>query len=135
MAQILDGKAHADRMLEVVRTSVEARITAGLRVPCLAVVLVGENPASQVYVKNKVAACTRTGIRSLEKFLPETTSSSTLMATILQLNEAPDVDGILVQLPLPKPLDAKAILQRINFNRAEYYRYTIIVVNSCINNN
>lgn len=114
MAQILDGKAHADRMLEVVRTRVEARIIAGLRVPCLAVVLVGENPASQVYVKNKVAACTRTGIRSLEKFLPETTSSSTLLATILQLNEAPDVDGILVQLPLPKPLDAKAILQRID---------------------
>ncbi len=114
MAQILDGKAHADRMLEVVRTSVEARISAGLRAPCLAVVLVGENPASQVYVKNKVAACIRTGIRSLERFLPETTSSSTLLATILQLNEAPDVDGILVQLPLPKPLDAKAIVQRID---------------------
>ena len=114
MAQILDGKAHADRLLEVVRTSVAARITAGLRAPCLAVVLVGENPASQVYVRNKVAACTRTGIRSLEHLLPATTSSATLIATILQLNEAQDVDGILVQLPLPKPLDTKAILQRID---------------------
>ena len=114
MAQILDGKAHADRMLEQVRTAVEARKTAGLRVPCLAVVLVGENPASQVYVRNKVAACTKTGVRSMEQLLPETTTSTKLIDTIIKLNTDPAVDGILVQLPLPKGMDAKAILQRID---------------------
>ena len=114
MAQILDGKAHADRMLEAVRLSVEARKAAGLRVPSLAVVLVGEDPASQVYVKNKVAACTRTGIRSIERRLPAATSSAVLDDTIRRLNEDPDVDGILVQLPLPKHMDTKAILQGID---------------------
>lgn len=114
MAQILDGKAHADRMLEAVRLSVEARKAAGLRVPSLAVVLVGEDPASQVYVKNKVAACTRTGVRSIERRLPATTSSAELDDTIRLLNEDPDVDGILVQLPLPKHMDTKAILQSID---------------------
>jgi methylenetetrahydrofolate dehydrogenase (NADP+)/methenyltetrahydrofolate cyclohydrolase len=111
MAQILDGKAHGDRMLAAVRTAVEARKAAVLRLPCLAVVLVGEDPASQVYVRNKIAACARTGIRSLERFLPDTASSAELMQTILGLNEDPDVDGILVQLPLPRQLDTKAILQ------------------------
>jgi len=114
MAQILDGKAHADRMLEAVRIAVEARRGAGLRPPCLAVVLVGEDPASQVYVRNKVAACTRTGTRSLERLLPSTASSATLIETIRQLNEDPEVDGMLVQLPLPKSLDTKAILQLID---------------------
>ena len=114
MAQILDGKAHADRMLEAVRIAVEARQAAGLRPPSLAVVLVGENPASQVYVRNKIAACTRTGIRSLELFLPDSTSSAELIEAIHKLNEDPDVDGILVQLPLPKHLESKAILQRID---------------------
>jgi len=114
MAQILDGKAHADRMLEAVRIAVEARKAAGLRPPCLAVVLVGEDPASQVYVRNKVAACTRTGVRSLERLLPGTASSATLIETIRQLNEDPEVDGMLVQLPLPKSLDTKAILQLVD---------------------
>jgi methylenetetrahydrofolate dehydrogenase (NADP+) / methenyltetrahydrofolate cyclohydrolase len=114
MAQILDGKAHADRMLELVRSSVETRKTAGLRPPCLAVVLVGEDPASQVYVRNKIAACARTGIQSLELFLPAATSSAQLLETIAQLNLDPEVDGILLQLPLPKSLDTKGMLQRID---------------------
>jgi methylenetetrahydrofolate dehydrogenase (NADP+)/methenyltetrahydrofolate cyclohydrolase len=75
---------------------------------------VGEDPASQVYVRNKVAACIRTGISSLERLLPATTTSVDLSDTIAQLNLAPDVDGILVQLPLPKGLDTKAILQQID---------------------
>ena len=114
MAQILDGKAHADRMLELVRSSVEARKTAGLRTPCLAVVLVGKDPASQVYVRNKIAACTRTGIQSLEHFLPADSSSAQLIETITRLNQDPEVDGILVQLPLPKAMDTKSILRHID---------------------
>ncbi len=114
MAQILDGKAHADRMLEEIRQAVATRNATGARVPCLAVILVGENPASQVYVRNKVAACAKTGIRSLEFLLPETTTSDKLIDTIIELNTNPEVDGILVQLPLPKGMDAKVMLQRID---------------------
>lgn len=114
MVQILDGKAHADRMLEEVRASVEARKAAGSRVPSLAVVLVGEDPASQVYVRNKVAACARTGVRSIERRLPAAATAAELDDLIHKLNSDPDVDGILVQLPLPKHLDAKAVLRRLD---------------------
>ena len=114
MATILDGKAHADRMLEVVRLGVEARLARGLRAPCLAVVLVGEDPASQVYVRNKSTACTRVGIASLEHHLEATTDQAVLDALIDRLNEDPEVDGILVQLPLPRGLDSKRALHRIS---------------------
>jgi len=114
MALILDGKAHADRMLERIAASIKARQGAGLRIPCLAVVLVGEDPASQVYVRNKIAACARTGIRSLESILPGTASADQLVDVIAKLNMDADVDGILVQLPLPGGLDTKSILRRID---------------------
>jgi methylenetetrahydrofolate dehydrogenase (NADP+)/methenyltetrahydrofolate cyclohydrolase len=117
MAQILDGKGHADRMLEEVRCAVEARKAAGKRPPCLAVVMVGENAASQIYVRNKIAACTRTGVTSLEHFLPETIPAETLIDTIIQLNGNPEVDGILLQLPLPKHLNAEKILDAIAFEK------------------
>ncbi len=113
MAQILDGKAHAARMLEEVKQAVDARLKAGLRPPCLAVVLVGEDPASQVYVKGKVTDCAKTGIRSLEYRLPAEASQTELEALIDSLNTDPTVDGLLVQLPLPKGLDSKGALHRI----------------------
>jgi methylenetetrahydrofolate dehydrogenase (NADP+) / methenyltetrahydrofolate cyclohydrolase len=114
MAQVLDGKAHAARMLAEVRTAVEARSALGLRAPCLAVVIVGEDPASQVYVKGKIGDCALTGIRSLEHVLPAATAQGELEALIDRLNGDPGVDGILVQLPLPPGLDAKAALHRID---------------------
>ena len=114
MAQILDGKTHADRMLDEVRTTVETRKAAGLRAPCLAVVLVGEDPASQVYVGGKVAACAKTGTRSLEHRLLATTTQTELDGLIDSLNQDQGVDGILVQMPLPKHLDTKAVIQRID---------------------
>lgn len=114
MATILDGKAHADRMLEAVRQGVEARQAKGLRAPALAVVLVGEDPASQVYVRNKAAACLKVGITSLEHRLAATTPQAELDALIDRLNADPGVDGILVQLPLPQGLDAKRALHRIS---------------------
>jgi methylenetetrahydrofolate dehydrogenase (NADP+)/methenyltetrahydrofolate cyclohydrolase len=114
MATILDGKAHADRMLEAVRQGVEARQAKGLRAPALAVVLVGEDPASQVYVRNKAAACLKVGITSLEHRLDATTPQAELDALIDRLNADPGVDGILVQLPLPTGLDAKRALHRIS---------------------
>jgi methylenetetrahydrofolate dehydrogenase (NADP+)/methenyltetrahydrofolate cyclohydrolase len=114
MATILDGKAHADRMLEAVRQGVEGRLGAGLRAPALAVVLVGDDPASHVYVRNKAAACGRVGVRSLEFRLPAETPQAELDALIDQLNADPEVDGILVQLPLPQGLDSKRALHRIS---------------------
>ena len=114
MATILDGKAHADRMLETVRLGVEARLAKGLRAPGLAVVLVGEDPASQVYVRNKAAACARVGITSLEFRLAAGTPQAELDALIDRLNADPAVDGILVQLPLPAGLDSKRALHRIS---------------------
>jgi len=113
MAQILDGKAHADRMLSEVKKAVEARRQAGKRPPCLAVVLVGEDPASQVYVRGKVKACAETGVRSLEHRLSKESSQEEVDALIDRLNADPEVDGILVQLPLPKGLDSKRALHRI----------------------
>jgi methylenetetrahydrofolate dehydrogenase (NADP+)/methenyltetrahydrofolate cyclohydrolase len=113
MSAVLDGKAYADRMLAEVRTAVEARVADGERPPCLAVVLVGEDPASQVYVRGKIKACEATGTRSVEHRLPATTSQAELDALIESLNEDGGVDGILVQLPLPKGLDPKEALDRI----------------------
>ena len=114
MAQVLDGKAHAQRILEEVRVRVAERIAGGARPPCLAVVLVGADPASQVYVRGKVKACQETGVRSLE-FRPDADlAQGELDALIDRLNADPEVDGILVQLPLPKHLDARRALHRIS---------------------
>ena len=114
MAQVLDGKAHAQRILDEVRGAVAMRTAGGRRPPCLAVVLVGEDPASQVYVRGKVKACADTGIRSLE-FRPEAAvTQAELDALIDRLNQDPGVDAILVQLPLPGHLDSKRALHRIS---------------------
>ncbi|MBI4911970.1 MAG: bifunctional methylenetetrahydrofolate dehydrogenase/methenyltetrahydrofolate cyclohydrolase FolD [Acidobacteria bacterium] len=114
MAQVLDGKAHAECMVAEVQAAVAARTAAGRRPPCLAVILVGEDPASQVYVRGKVKACAQTGIRSLEFRPSAELPQAELEALVDRLNEDPEVDGILVQLPLPGHLDAKAALHRIS---------------------
>lgn len=114
MATILDGKAFADRMLAEVAEQVRARVADGQRPPCLAVVLVGDDPASQVYVRGKIRACEVTGTRSLEYRLPADSTQADLDALIDRLNADAEVDGILVQLPLPKGLDAKQALHRIS---------------------
>ena len=114
MVLVLDGKAHADSMLAEVQAAVAARAARGERPPCLAVVLVGADPASQVYVRGKVAACARTGIQSIEHRLGPDTSQGELDQLIMTLNLDPGVDGILVQLPLPGTLDAKRALHGID---------------------
>jgi len=107
MAVVLDGKAHAERMLDEVQAGVERRSAAGQRPPCLAVILVGDDPASQVYVRGKIAACARTGIASREHRIPAGTAQAQLEELIARLNGDAGVDGILLQLPLPAGLDAK----------------------------
>lgn len=114
MAQILDGKAHADQMISEVKNGVDALKKTGHRAPCLAVVLVGEDPASQVYVRGKVKACADTGIRSLEHRISATSSQEEVESLIARLNADREVDGILVQLPLPAGLDSKRALHLID---------------------
>ncbi|TBW54390.1 bifunctional methylenetetrahydrofolate dehydrogenase/methenyltetrahydrofolate cyclohydrolase FolD [Marinobacter halodurans] len=112
-AELIDGKKIAAQVREEVALGVQTRIEQGLRAPGLAVVLVGEDPASQVYVGNKRKACGKVGIVSLSYDLPADTSQEALETLVDELNENPAIDGILVQLPLPEPLDADPILLKI----------------------
>jgi len=113
-ATILDGKALAKQVrIEVAAEVAELRREAG-STPGLTVVLVGDDPASQVYVRNKQKACTEAGINGTVLRLAASTTQSELEATIDQLNADPAVQGILVQLPLPRRIDEHAILERVN---------------------
>jgi methylenetetrahydrofolate dehydrogenase (NADP+)/methenyltetrahydrofolate cyclohydrolase len=112
-AQILDGKAIATDLKQQIKEKVAARTAQGLRQPGLAVVLVGENPASQVYVRNKRRSCEEVGFHSVSHDLPATTSQDELLNLIDQLNADDRIDGILVQLPLPTQIDEEAVIERI----------------------
>ena len=112
-AQILDGKAIAAEIRAGLRSRVEGLLAGGQRPPGLAVVLVGENPASQVYVRNKRSACSEIGFHSALHELPADTSQPALLALIDRLNADDRIDGILVQLPLPKHIDEEAVIERI----------------------
>lgn len=113
MTTIIDGKATAQAVRAELREEIAARCKDGLRAPGLAVILVGDDPASQVYVRNKERACQEAGILSLPYRLPADTSQAALLALIAELNVRPDVDGILLQLPLPSGLDASRCLLAI----------------------
>lgn len=113
-ASILDGKRIADDLIEGVRQRVRDRVRAGDGPPGLAVVLVGDNPASHVYVRNKRRACERAGFLTRDFDLPASTTQAALLSLIEQLNAAPDIHGILVQLPLPPHIDARLVIQRIS---------------------
>ena len=112
-AQLMDGKKVAEDVLLEVREGVEKLIAHGQRAPGLAVIQVGDDPASKVYVGNKRRACERTGIVSLAYDLPATTGMVDLLALIDRLNADATIDGILVQLPLPQGLDSAAVIERI----------------------
>jgi len=113
-ARIIDGRARAERLTAEVRAQVAARVTAGKRPPGLAVVLVGENAASQVYVRNKRRMTDAVGMISFSHDLPATATQSELLALIDRLNADPAVHGILVQLPLPKPIDPDQVTECID---------------------
>jgi methylenetetrahydrofolate dehydrogenase (NADP+)/methenyltetrahydrofolate cyclohydrolase len=113
-ARILDGKRIADDLLDELRARVELRKQKGLAVPGLAVVLVGNDPASSIYVRNKRRACAHVGFRSSDYDLPATATQAELIALIEQLNGDAQIHGILVQLPLPAHLDADAVVNRID---------------------
>jgi len=113
-AQLIDGNATAKAMRESIKERVDARLSAGKRAPGLAVILVGTDPASQVYVSHKRKDCEQVGINSKAFDLPATTSQQELLDLIDQLNQDNEVDGILVQLPLPAGLKSDEILERID---------------------
>lgn len=113
-AQLIDGKGVAQQVRDQVKQRVHERLAAGLRAPSLAVILVGNDAASEVYVGSKRRGCEEVGIRSIAYDLPASTPQAELEALIDQLNADAEVDGILLQLPLPATLNAQAMLERIN---------------------
>lgn len=116
MAVILDGKAAAARVKLQVASEVASLNEKGIEV-CLAVVIVGDDPASRIYVNSKKKDCAQVGIRSEEISLPSGTTQDCLTALIKELNARADINGILVQLPLPKHLDEKAVINTISVTK------------------
>ena len=112
-ARVLDGNAIRDQIYGELAGEIAALAAAGIR-PGLAAVLVGDNPASQVYVKSKIAACEKLGLASIQVTPPATIATPELLAIVEDLNRRDDVDGILVQLPLPPQVDAKKILDAVD---------------------
>lgn len=113
-AQIINGKAVAESVLEEVRVRIESRTQKNLRAPALAVVLVGSDPASAIYVRNKRLACEKVGVRSIAYDLPAETTEQALYALIEELNNDDSIDGILVQSPLPHHIDEKKLTEAIH---------------------
>lgn len=112
-AQIIDGKAIAAELKKSLKVATDKRLASGKRRPGLAVVLLGSNPASQVYVGSKRRGCEEIGFKSDSYDLPETTTETELLSLIDKLNNDSDVDGILVQLPLPAHIDTDSIIEHI----------------------
>jgi methylenetetrahydrofolate dehydrogenase (NADP+)/methenyltetrahydrofolate cyclohydrolase len=113
-ARVIDGKALAARVTDEVKASVAARVAAGRSAPGLAVVLVGESAASQIYVRNKRRTTDAVGMRSYAHDLPADVPEARLLALIDELNADPSVSGILVQLPLPAQIDPERVTERID---------------------
>lgn len=114
MSSVIDGKQFADDLCEKLKAEVTELEAQHQLLPCIAVVLVGEDPASQVYVRNKVRRCEQLGIRSIEHRLGDDTTEEALLALIDELNNDSAVHGILVQLPVPEQINDKAVLAAIS---------------------
>lgn len=116
MSNIIDGKLVSAAVKDRVAEEVKGLKEKGISV-CLAVILVGEDPASQIYVSNKKKACEQLGIISKEYLLPETTTQDELLTLVKELNRDASINGILCQLPLPKGLDEKVVIETIDQNK------------------
>lgn len=113
-AQIIDGKAIAEVLLNSIKARINTRLQANKRAPGLAVILVGGDPASAIYVRNKRLACEKVGIISTAYDLPASTTEAELLALIEKLNHDNTIDGILVQSPLPPQIKDEHIIERIS---------------------
>ncbi len=116
-AKVIDGKKIAEEIKSQVKAAVAKRLENGLKAPGLATVLVGDNPASSIYVRSKHKACEELGIRSFSHTLPEKSSQKDVENLVSQLNADPDVNGILVQLPLPPGLDEESVLNTVSLKK------------------
>lgn len=114
MAQLIDGKAVANALDEKTKAQVDEMVARGLVRPGLTVILVGDDGASQVYVRRKIKACQKVGIVSTEHRLPADTSQADLLALVDRLNKDPEVHGILCQVPLPAHIDTRLVLRSIS---------------------
>ena len=112
-AQIIDGKQIATELRKSLKQRVDKRLAKGLRKPGLAVILVGNDPASEVYVRNKRKGCDEVGINSTAYDLDSSTTQEKLLSIIDELNEDPSIDGILVQFPVPEHIDTETVIERI----------------------
>lgn len=112
-ARIIDGKQIATGLLEDLKKQVIEKTQQGFRPPGLAVILVGHDPASEIYVRNKIEACHHVGIRSLSHPVSDHITDAELLSLVDRFNEDPTVDGILIQLPLPAPLNAEPLIERM----------------------
>jgi methylenetetrahydrofolate dehydrogenase (NADP+)/methenyltetrahydrofolate cyclohydrolase len=113
-ARLIDGKAIAQALKLQVRAAIDALVAAGGRRPGLAVVLVGDNPASEVYVRNKRRSCEEVGVLSVAHDLPASAREVELLGLLRRLNDEPSIDGILVQLPLPAQIRGRAVIEAID---------------------
>jgi|TARA_B110000003_G_C16545559_1_gene494534 methylenetetrahydrofolate dehydrogenase (NADP+) / methenyltetrahydrofolate cyclohydrolase len=113
-AQIIDGKKIATKLLEDIKQEIIERERLGKRNPCLAVILIGNNPASHVYVKNKKIACEKVGIKSISYDFDKSITEKKLLALIEEVNLNESIDGILIQSPLPDHIDEDKIINAIN---------------------
>ncbi|MBA2651821.1 MAG: bifunctional methylenetetrahydrofolate dehydrogenase/methenyltetrahydrofolate cyclohydrolase FolD [Tatlockia sp.] len=113
-ANLLDGKKVASKLQNEIKNTVDAMTAQGHRLPGLAVVLVGNDPASNIYVRNKRKACQEVGFNSYAYDLPENTSEKELLDLIIKLNNSDEIDGILVQLPLPASIDPNKVIECIH---------------------
>ena len=111
---LLDGKLTSSKVKAEIAAKIASDVAGGKRAPGLAVILVGENPASQVYVRNKIKDCKEIGIISKPFILPENTPEDELISLVKRLNGDKTVDGILVQLPLPKSIDERKVIETIS---------------------
>nr|WP_201150050.1 bifunctional methylenetetrahydrofolate dehydrogenase/methenyltetrahydrofolate cyclohydrolase FolD [Cyanobacterium sp. IPPAS B-1200] len=113
VAKILDGKSLAQKIQTKLQTQISEQVAQGKRAPGLAVLMVGDNPASAVYVRNKEKSCQKVGMESFSRHFPANATQEELESAIAQLNQDERVDGILVQLPLPSHLDSVGLLLKI----------------------
>jgi len=116
-AQIISGKAIAENLLNSIKERINLRLQANKRAPGLAVILIGGDPASSIYVRNKRLACEKVGIRSVAHNLPATTTEAELLTLISQLNNDESIDGILVQAPLPPQINDEHVIEAISPNK------------------
>ncbi|HIE90247.1 MAG TPA: bifunctional methylenetetrahydrofolate dehydrogenase/methenyltetrahydrofolate cyclohydrolase FolD [Methylophilaceae bacterium] len=116
-AQIIDGKAISVKLLDSIKSRISDRVAAGKRAPCLAVILIGVDPASAIYVRNKRLACEKVGVTSILHDLPASTTEAELLALINKLNTDTTVDGILVQSPLPDHINEDKLIENMDANK------------------